>query len=349
MTDLPRILSVASGLRQGTPCTFANEKTHQGGSHRVFKIIFSDSVQWAARVPHNLDDWRYEVRAIKQFQYIKKSCSELNAPDLLFEEDYPILYSQWVTGTPLTIWNLQIPLHQRQKFLDDFADFLLQLWTTTVPATLSSKAKGSYTRWLTESLDRGLKRTLNGTGRWGNASDHLIMRSMIPEYADLDLYTEIGFDHGDLNAYNVLIGEDFNLTGVIDWDWLSVAPFTAVIHHPWFIADIPGWHNEGAEFGVNFEGDRQYLEEAIRRREIQKNMETTISSLLRGSGKRFLFQSAFHVKDVHTQFVQTYCQITEANKAVIREQLDIVLGLYPELAGKVGVTAVRDLLRTSSG
>ncbi|KAJ5684697.1 uncharacterized protein N7477_001042 [Penicillium maclennaniae] len=89
------------------------------------------------------------------------------------------------------------------------------------------------------------------------------MRSMIPEYADLNLYAENAFDHGDVNAYNVLIGEDSNLTGVIDWDWLSVAPLPALIHHPWFIAEIPGWHNEGAEFGVEFADDRQYLEDAI--------------------------------------------------------------------------------------
>lgn len=179
----------------------------------MFKIIFNDSVQWAARVPNNLDDWRYEVHAFKQFQYIKKHCPELKAPDLLFEEDHPILYSEWVTGMPLTIWNLQIPLRRRQRFLNDFVEFLLQLWTITVPPALTSETKISYSCWLTESLDRALKRTLNGTARWGHAIDYLIMRSMIPEYAGFDLYTEIGFDHGDLNASNVLIGEEFELTG----------------------------------------------------------------------------------------------------------------------------------------
>lgn len=135
---------------------------------------------------------------------------------------------------------------------------------------------------------------------------------------------------------------------MIDWDWLSVAPLPALIHHPWFIADIPGWHNEGVEDGVEFAKDRQFLEDSIRRREIEANMKPTISSLLRESGKRFFFQSAFHFRDIHMRFVQMYCQLTEDNRGVAGEQLHTVLGLYPELAGRVGVKAVRELLGTGS-
>lgn len=85
---------------------------------------------------------------------------------------------------------------------------MLQLWSTPIP---SPDKKGLYSAWLTESLDRGLKRTLNGSSRWGNAVGYLIMRSMIPEYAGFDKYPAIGFDHGDLNAYNIMT-DDFYLT-----------------------------------------------------------------------------------------------------------------------------------------
>lgn len=213
MADSLDILSAADRLRlrHGTPCTLANETPRQGGSHRVFKIIFKDSIQWAARIPHDPSNWKYELRAFKHFQHIKQQHPEIKAPTLFFEEEHPVLYSEWVSGTPLAIWNFQIPLNKWRSLLNDLAEFLLQLWTTPTP---SPHKKGLYSTWLTESLDRGLRRTLNGTARWGNAVDYLIMRSMIPKYAEFDKYPAIGFDHGDLNAYNIMT-DDFHLTGYV--------------------------------------------------------------------------------------------------------------------------------------
>src|SRR4051794_14208164 len=48
MVNSPDILSEASHLRQGVPCSFAVEGLYHGGSHRVFKIVFEDTVQWTA-------------------------------------------------------------------------------------------------------------------------------------------------------------------------------------------------------------------------------------------------------------------------------------------------------------
>ncbi|KAJ5799569.1 uncharacterized protein N7518_001637 [Penicillium psychrosexuale] len=94
------------------------------------------------------------------------------------------------------------------------ADFLLQMWTARAPPDLTIAQPCLYSDWLTESLDRGIRRTLNGTAKWGNAIDYLIMRSMIPGYAvQFDQYTGIGFAHGDLHAYNIMKNDDFRLTG----------------------------------------------------------------------------------------------------------------------------------------
>ncbi|CDM30461.1 unnamed protein product [Penicillium roqueforti FM164] len=69
-------------------------------------------------------------------------------------------------------------------------DFLLQMWTARAPPDLTIVQPCLYSDWLTESLDRGIRRTLNGTAKWGNAIDYLIMRSMIPGYAvRFDQYT----------------------------------------------------------------------------------------------------------------------------------------------------------------
>ncbi|KAJ6066891.1 uncharacterized protein N7446_003928 [Penicillium canescens] len=279
MTGSLDVLSEASRLRHGIPCSFADDNPYVGGSHRVFKVVFEDSVRWAARINQDPNNWETELRAVRRFQHVKKQCVEIKAPNLYVAAEHPVLYSEWVSGNPLAIWNSKIPLLKRHSLLDDLAEFLLQLWTTAVPSALAPEQNCLYSVWLTQSLDRGLRRTLTGTAKWGNATDYLIMRSMVPKYAaEFDKYIGVGFTHGDLNAHNVMINDDFNLTGVIDWDWMSVAPLPAIINHPWFIADIPGWNNDGVANGESFKEDRTYLENAIKKKELSRHLPLTKAS-----------------------------------------------------------------------
>ncbi|KAE8401048.1 hypothetical protein BDV37DRAFT_273937 [Aspergillus pseudonomiae] len=176
MVNPSSLLSEARCLREGVQCSLADEDPCQGGSHKVFKVVFEDSVQWAARVCHDPNNWKYELRAVKIFQHIKHSHPDIKAPGMFFKAEHPVLYSD--------------------------------------PPGFMPESKPRYSAWLTESLDRGLRRTLTGTARWGDAIDYLIMRSMIPGYAgDYDKYTDVGFAHGDLNAYNIIKDNDFHLTG----------------------------------------------------------------------------------------------------------------------------------------
>ncbi|KAJ5185438.1 hypothetical protein N7491_006694 [Penicillium cf. griseofulvum] len=214
MVDPSDILLEASHLRLGIPCSFVDKTPHHGGSHTVFKIVFADSVEWAARVGHDSNNWQNELRAVKTFQCLKQQCTAIKAPLLLPGINYPVIYSEWVNGAPLAIWNLHIPRIQREALLHGMADFLLQMWTARAPPGLTPAQPALYSDWLRKSLDRGLRRTLNGTAKWGNAVDYLIMRSMIPAYADqFDQYTGIGFTHGDLNAHNIMKSDAFRLVG----------------------------------------------------------------------------------------------------------------------------------------
>ena len=172
----------------------------------MFKIFFEDSVQWAARVGRDSNNWKHEERAIENFQHIKQQFPGIRAPNLFSKAEHPVVYSEWVDGEPPASWNSQILLIKRQRLLDDLAEFLLQLWTTPVPPTLVPAQALRYSVWLTKSLGRCLRRTLTGTVRWGNAIDCLIMRSMIPNYAvEFDKYTGVGLPHGDLNAHNIIL------------------------------------------------------------------------------------------------------------------------------------------------
>ncbi|PLN79859.1 hypothetical protein BDW42DRAFT_186449 [Aspergillus taichungensis] len=168
--SLDMLCEAASRLRLGIPCVLADENPCLGGSHRVFKIIFEDSVQWAARASDDSLNWENELRAVRQFRHIKKQRPKLKAPDLFVDKEYPVVYSEWKSCL--------------------------------------------YSTWLTESLDRGLWRTLKGTARWGNVINFLIMRSMIPDHAaEYDGYSSISFAHGDLHACNIMKSEEFHLTG----------------------------------------------------------------------------------------------------------------------------------------
>ncbi|KAE8353818.1 hypothetical protein BDV28DRAFT_147755 [Aspergillus coremiiformis] len=339
------VLSEASRLRTGIPCALADEGSSHGGSHRVFKVVFEDSVQWAARICHDSENWKSELPAIRQFQYIKEQRPQLKAPTCFIQEEHPVLYQEWISGKPLGVWNSQVSLVKRQRILDDLAEFLLHIWTVPVPPELAQQKSCLYSVWLTKSLDRGLRRTLTGTARWGNAIDYLIMRSMIPDYAaEFDRHSGIGFSHGDLHAYNIMRSDDFYLTGVIDWDWMYVAPLPAIVHHPWFIADIPGWNNDGVAEGENFTEDRLYLENLIRMKESSQHLPRTISTLLGDSGKRLFFQSAFHYKGIHERFVKMHCPKSENNIRAAKLQLEAVLSLYPDLADKEGVLEIQKCL-----
>lgn len=212
MLNSPQTLEQASRLRNGVLCKYEDGCEYHGRSHSVYKIVFEDSIEWAARVGREPSNWVGELRAIKNFQHIKQHRPTIKAPALFFDENYPVLYSEWIHGEPLAIWNHDVALIQRQRLLGDLADFLLQLWT--VPALSTEDSPTTYSTWLRNSLDRGLKRTLAGTARWGDAIDYLIMRSMIPGYAEqFDAYPGLRFAHGDLNAQNILVDSDFHLKG----------------------------------------------------------------------------------------------------------------------------------------
>ncbi|EGC42504.1 conserved hypothetical protein [Histoplasma capsulatum var. duboisii H88] len=345
MEGFTDILSGISHLRPGIQWSLPDSNPHRGGSHDVYKILSQDSPQWAARVCCEPDDWEFELRAMDKFSYVKRERPDIKAPDIFFNTENHVLYSQWLPGKPLAIWNSQVPLTQRHRLLDDLADFLLQLWTVPVPASmLPSPSKPPYSTWLTESLDRALRRTLFKTAKWGDTVDYLIIRSMIPSFAKWDHYIDLSFAHGDLNPYNIMIDANFQLIGVIDWDWIHIAPVPAVIHHPWFIADVPGWNNDGVALGETFEVDRVYLENAIRKKEIAQHSTTQVSDLLSDSTERLFFQSSFHFKGIHEKFVKLHCARTEENLKAARAQLDTVLTTYPDWAHLSEVKKTRDIL-----
>lgn len=205
----------ASRLRSGIPCRVADEEPRVGGSHRVYKLIFEDSVAWAARENIDVKSWRLDLKAIDKLRFIVAKRPGLRVPAVYLNLDDRIMYMEWVDGEPVRAWNHQISAPNRHRFLDGLAEFLLQLWTLEVPQKFAEDTDRLYSKWLTSSLDRSIRRTLNKTARWGNAVEYLIMRAMIPDYtAGLEAYP-LAFAHGDMNGKNVVRAKDYEFTGYV--------------------------------------------------------------------------------------------------------------------------------------
>jgi uncharacterized membrane protein len=79
--DSLEVQHAASRLRSGIPCTLADESPRVGGTHHVFKLIFEDCVQWAARVS-NGSNWNMGLRAVELLKYIRRQRPEMKATRL---------------------------------------------------------------------------------------------------------------------------------------------------------------------------------------------------------------------------------------------------------------------------
>lgn len=213
MTYPPALLAEASRLHSGCKCWLVNKRPIRGGSHDVFEIEFSDSAQWAVRICREAHDWPAEIRAAKTLQHLKRHHPQIRAPTV-HGTKHPLWFLDWVDGAPMTKWDMEIPVKVRRGFLDDMAEFLLQLWSTPAPDFAFPKPTAPYSRWLLQTVDRAIGRTLSGEARWGDALEFLIMRSMIPYYSvAVEEYSKIAIAHGDLNAHNIMVDNDLRLTG----------------------------------------------------------------------------------------------------------------------------------------
>lgn len=85
-----------------------------------------------------------------------------------------------------------------QNFYCSYGVLLLLLFQSKLVYTLP----GSWKPWI-EAFGKLLMVLLGG----------VMLFIMIPDPAELDEYTKVGFAHGDLDAHNIMINDNFHLTG----------------------------------------------------------------------------------------------------------------------------------------
>ncbi|THY80950.1 hypothetical protein D6C93_09723, partial [Aureobasidium pullulans] len=298
------IIAEAQRLRSGDGSVTLEHSSlsEQGRSHYIFVVTLADDSKMIARVARTQGSENLERRAINTLEHIKASNTDCQVPRIHWHnldqprEVPPVILEDFIQGRSLNVWNSAIPEELQHAFLDSLAQFLLDLWYIEAPESPSaSSTVRPYSNWLENEIDKAIRRCITGSGKWGTASDYLVMRSMIPQIAHrFDDFQTIGIAHGDMNAHNFIVNES-----VVDWDWTFEAPLPAVVQYPWFIADVPGWHNDGVELGETFEHNRDYLVTMLKVKEEATRKIDTVSILLGQASERQRFQSAISYRDIH--------------------------------------------------
>ncbi|WEW59312.1 hypothetical protein PRK78_004781 [Emydomyces testavorans] len=323
----------------------------KGGSNTVYQIQSDDGKQWCLRIPLNDFAAGVAARGVAILKILKEMRPTLAAPAVIYMSDrYMVM--EYFNGEALGSWNTRsLTREQRRVLLDDVATFLFSLWTLDVQLPDGLGCKITYRDYLRKEVDRGLLRTLKGTATWGDPIHYLYRRMEIDGLVPSRDDGATAIKHGDLNAWNVidcfsplvLINDS-----VVDWDNSRLAPLPSAIQHPLFIADIPGWRNDGVSEGMTFEEDREYLENAVGKLDASSQNPGRIAHLLRTSFERQFLEMSLHNRRINDEYIQQRFDNTKFDRDAALQQLEDFLSNNESMQDFPGVLDVRRRLTRES-
>lgn len=131
------------------------------------------------------------------------------------------------------------------------------------------------------------------------------------------------------------------ISRIIDWDTASFVPAPAAIHHPLFIANIPGFYTGVPEI-MDFAPDRAYLEAAIRKLSSSSERDSAnhIADLLASSFERQFFEMALRNRRINEEYVKLRLlgeKNGEVDTKALRDELEEFLVRNGDLRGHVAV------------
>ena len=251
-----------------------------GGQNCNIDVRFQDGIVWLARIRLNdpllppkatqayislseVFTLKYlestGVPAPKVFHFASESSENLvGVPFLLMEK---------MKGAPL-VWDMTTP-NQRTKVLEQLTDIFLALEKhpssstgSIFPSNGSSKICGFAQSQLFESpsdplgpfntLESSLRAMLaqqirliaNGelsTLKVDNYLSHRWRVDMIPEVLSVHNHSGFFLKHFDDKGDHILVDQDFNITGIIDWEFASLEPKALAFSSPcmlWPVGDF---------------------------------------------------------------------------------------------------------------
>ncbi|KAB8210286.1 hypothetical protein BDV34DRAFT_220878 [Aspergillus parasiticus] len=332
LLDKQALLEVASSLA-GTPARQLDNNISPitGPGYVIFRISFpSTNERWAARIPLNQDDSFFQI-CIRPIQLAHGS-SNVPAPRIHGYCDcgsrgynpvgvgYMLL--DWIEGSPMLPWDQLTPAAPyRQKILDQIADLILNMILECplddqtlfygVPDGTPKGTQVSTSVWLTESVDRGIRRTLHRHD-YSTTIDYLIQRSMIPQY--------------------VVPEHEHSPWVIIDWDCNFAVPLQKAATFPKLLENVPGGAPPGlpaTHAYLDFAADKRYFLSNLAEKEMKRTNGTSITQLMETSSERNFFEMSHHRVPVHRGFVSRFCSRTRENVGAALKEVERFLDINP--------------------
>ncbi|POR34217.1 Uncharacterized protein TPAR_05583 [Tolypocladium paradoxum] len=231
-----KVLAIASSLRNdgasATLCFGTGEKPIQLGQCQISAVRFPDGETWAIRIPVHaggtLSPSSITSIVEDEMAFMKK----LNhsgfrwAPRLIGGDstfNNPL-------GHPTWSWpGFMEPLGQRHKVIRQLIDIQLEL----AECTKESRPGTSTRTYLTDIIDGKIMRVADGKLPELDYRSCFIHRALARYVIDDALETPLfAISHDNLAAHKIIIDQEYNITGIIDWKFARFRPLQLALHFP---------------------------------------------------------------------------------------------------------------------
>jgi aminoglycoside phosphotransferase (APT) family kinase protein len=210
-------LQTASSIRD-QPCAIFEGDEFSGGCNIVNRIVFEDGIIWALRFPY--DEMRSAIEpTVTTMRYVLNTVPSIPVAAVHAWSDSedgdgvgtPYMLLDWIDGRTLE-WNASFPPSAaRVKVLAQLAQYTADLLART-PMHASTQ---STLTWILRRIDSRLTRIFTGDLPASDPIDCLIYRAMAEERYFVPSLDTFPFPlmHTDLGQMNILVDDDFNITG----------------------------------------------------------------------------------------------------------------------------------------
>ncbi|KAF8962997.1 kinase-like domain-containing protein [Flammula alnicola] len=337
-----QVFKTASSIRS-QPCTSDGDE-FSGGCNIVYCIAFEDGTRWALRIPY--DEMLSAVEStVTTMRYVHSTVPDIPIATVHAWSDSedgdgvgtPYMLLDWIEGRTLE-WNASFPPPvARGKVLAQLAQYSAHL----LAHTLMQSSTQSALEWVLRRIDSRLTRIFTGDLPSFDPIDCLIYRAMAEEKYHLLSLDALPFPlmHTDLNRMNILVDDNFNINGILDWDdWACRLPLQYAVMCPAMIAaDNDPLHDA-------FHKDRlafiDHFASAISSSGLPDDIAVHLPSIM-ADDELQIFQSSIGSKGVYAYWVTKYSvRSTQWIKAATRA-LDKFILTHPEMANLSEVLSVR--------
>ncbi|KZF20524.1 hypothetical protein L228DRAFT_232091 [Xylona heveae TC161] len=240
------IPTALSHLRPDGHVPVLNDNSFYGGQCHIFKADFPDGECWAVRIPlyaryASRDGFiiqlEHEAKVLRELELKGfRWAPKLKSSSLTFENvvGYPFLALSWVQGTPLSWSEDHPPRSLRNKVLGQVA--LIQ--EALIECT--KEKRGTATKFFERVANNRLYKVRNGDMPDITEQDCFEQKSLLPEvlYPSLD-DAPFALDHDDLLPSNIIIDEEHNVVGIVDWGFAAKVPMQLAAGLPRFLYAQP--------------------------------------------------------------------------------------------------------------